>query len=210
MRPRVNDIEMVAADCETLRLREALDHGSGTATAIYLDDASLVALGDETRAVAGECDTSGTREPMCLFFERAARDFEHAALAAVSDENHTASADRHVVELMQFGREHFHLVRHRMIGSDVAPGSGDDQGALGTLGDAAHETGEMAVEEPADTMMRAVRRNRRHADTVGGIEGSVIRDCDSHRSAKSGRNQSPLGAIGHDFADAAVDEMGNK
>src|SRR6266850_5036585 len=181
MRPRVNDIESVAADGETLRLLEALDHGSCRATAIYLDDASLVALGDETRAVAG-----------------------------VSDENHTASADRHVVELMQFGREHFHLVRHRMIGSDVAPGSGDDQGALGTLGDAAHETGEMAVEEQADTMMRAVRRNRRHADTVGGIEGSVIRDCDSHRSAKSGRNQSPLGAIGHDFADAAVDEMGNK
>ncbi len=207
VRARIDDVKIVAVDCQALRLPEALDDGGRCATAVDLNDAAFVALGDEARAVAGDCESGRSRQSARLFLDRAAGDFQDAALAAVRDEYCAAGSDCDVVEFMEFGREHLHFVRNRMIGSDVAAGGRHDQHALGALGDAAHEAREMTVEEQADPVMRAVGRDRRHADTVGGINRSVVRNCDSHRAAKSRRNQPPLGAVRHDFANAAINEM---
>jgi len=45
-------------------------------------------------------------------------------------------------------------------------------------------------------MARAVRRNRRHADAVGGVERAVVGHRDSHWTEESSRDQHTLGAVG--------------
>src|SRR5712692_4660655 len=207
VRTGVDHVQGVAADSQSLRFFEAANYLCRRAARVQLHDAALVAFRHVTRAVDRECDSGWASETARLHLNLAGRDFEHAALAALGDEDGAVRADRDAVDFVQAGREHVHRMRYRMIAGDVSGGGSYDERSVRAPRDTAHEAGELAVEEHAHATGCAVRRDGRHTDPVSGINRSVVPDRETHRAKESRSDEAALAAVGHDFGDAAVGEV---
>src|SRR5229473_6781786 len=127
VRTGVDHVKSVAADSQSLRFLEATDDLGGCAARIQLHDAALIRFGNVTRAVGRDCDSGWASKSARLHLDLAGRDFEHAALAALGDEDGTVRADRDAVDFVQAGREHVHRMRDRMIAGDVTGGGSYDE-----------------------------------------------------------------------------------
>src|SRR6266849_6460172 len=207
VRTGVDHVQGVAADSQSLRFFEAANYLCRRAARVQLHDAALIRFRNVTRAVGRDCDSGWASKSARLHLDFAGRDFEHAALAALGDEDMAVRTDRDAVDFVQAGREHVHRMRHRMIAGDVAGGGGHDDRSVRAARDTANEAGELAVEEHTHTTRRAVSRHGRHADPVCGVNRSVVSDRETHRAKESRSDEAALATVGHDFGDAAVGEV---
>src|SRR6266851_7092275 len=156
VRTGVDHVQGVAADSQSLRFFEAANYLCRRTARVQLNDAALVAFRHVTRAVGRDCDSGWASETARLHLNLAGRDFEHAALAALGDEDGAVRTGRDAEDFVQAGREHVHRMRHRMIAGDVSGGGSYDERSIRAPLATAHEAGELADEERAGAAANAL------------------------------------------------------